>query len=139
MTFLPLSVIIILNIWISIVAEKQRKRILAEIALPVTTSNGQPGNKMLAIHGFFRAHKAVKTFSIVVVVLGFCVLIPNVVGPVLYYYCSDSCKQMWYIVFHYEFYGINSIANAFIYGMRHIKYRNGYRHILFKILRCKRF
>ena len=90
-TFLPLSVIIILNIWILIVAEKQRKRILAETALPVTTSNGQPGNKMSAIHGFFRAHKAVKTFSIVVAVLVFCVLIPNVVGPVLYYYCNDSC------------------------------------------------
>jgi hypothetical protein len=93
---------------------------------------------MSAIHGFFRALKAVKTFSIVVAVLVFCVLIPNVVGPVLYYYCSDSCKQMWYIVFHYEFYGINSIVNAFIYGMRHIKYRKGYQHILFKILRCKK-
>ena len=136
--YLPLTLIIILNIRILIVAEKQRKRILAETALPVTTSNGQPGNKMSAIHGFFRAHKAVKTFSIVVAVLVFCVLIPNVVGPVLYYYCSDSCKQMWFVVFHYEFYGINSIVNAFIYGMRHIKYRKGYRHILFKILRCKK-
>jgi hypothetical protein len=137
-TFSPLTAILILNIRILIVAEKQRKRILAETALPVTTSNGQAGNKMSATHGFFRAHKAVKTFSIVVTVLGFCVLIPNVVGPVLYYYCSDSCKQMWFVVFHYEFYGINSIVNAFIYGMRHIKYRKGYRHILFKILRCKK-
>ena len=99
-TFSPLTAILILNIRILIVAEKQRKRILAETALPVTTSNGQAGNKMSATHGFFRAHKAVKTFSIVVTVLGFCVLIPNVVGPVLYYYCSDSCKQMWFVVFH---------------------------------------
>ncbi|CAB4004413.1 Hypothetical predicted protein, partial [Paramuricea clavata] len=58
---------------------KQRKRILGETALPVTTFTGQPGNKMSAIHGFFRAHKAVKTFSIVVAVLVFCVLTPNVV------------------------------------------------------------
>ena len=137
-TYLPLTLIIIINIRILIVAEKQRKRVLAETALPVTTSNGQPANRMSAIHGFFRAHKAVKTFSIVVAVLGFCVLIPNVVGPVLYYYCNDSCKQMWYVIFNYEFYGINSIVNAFIYGMRHIKYRKGYRHILFKILRCKK-
>ena len=135
-TYLPLTVIMIINIWILIVAEKQRKRILAEIALPVTTSNGQRTNKMFAIHGFFHAHKAVKTFSIVVTVLVFCVLTPNVVGIVLHYFCSDSCRQMWFVVFYYEFYGINSIVNAFIYGMRHTKYRRGYQHIILKILRC---
>ena len=136
--YVPLTLIIIINIRILIVAKKQRKRILAETTLPVTTSNGQAGNKMSAIHRFFRAHKAVKTFSIVVAVLVFCVLIPNVVGPVIYSSCSDSYNQMWYVVFYYEFYGINSIVNAFIYGMRHIKYRKGYRHILFNILRCKK-
>jgi hypothetical protein len=136
--FFPLTLIIILNIWILIVAEKQRKRILAETALPVTTSNGQPANKMSAIHGFFRALKDVKTFSIVLVVLVFCVLTPNVVGAVLHNSCGESCRQIWFVVFHYEFYGMNSIVNAFIYGMRHVKYRKGYRHILFKILRCKK-
>ena len=136
--YVQLTLIIIINIRILIVAKKQRKRILAETALPVTTSNGQPTNKMSAIHRFFHAHKAVKTFSIVVAVLVFCVLIPKVVGTVLYYSCSDSCEQMWFVVFHYEFYGIKSIVNAFIYGMRHIKYRKGYRHILFNILRCKK-
>ena len=59
--FVPLTLIIIINIRILIVAKRQRKRILAETALPVTTSNGQPANKMSSIHGFFRAHKAVKT------------------------------------------------------------------------------
>jgi hypothetical protein len=136
--YVPLTLIIIINIRILIVAKKQRKRILAETALPVTTSNGQPGNKMSAIHRFFRAHKAVKTFSIVVAVLVFCVLTPNVVGTVLYFCSNDSFRQVWYVVFHHEFYGINSIVNAFIYGMRHIKYRKGYRHILFNILRCKK-
>ena len=137
-TELPLTLIMIINIWILIVAEKQRKRILAEIALPVTTSNGQPANKMSAIHGFFHAHKAVKTFSIVVTVLVFCVLTPTVVGPVLHHSCSESCKQIWYVVFHYEFFGINSIVNSFIYGMRHVKYRKGYQHIILKILGCKK-
>jgi hypothetical protein len=134
---LPLTLILILNIRILTVAEKQRKRILAETAVhAITTCNGQPANKMSAIHGFFHAVKAVKTFSIVVAVLAFCVLTPTMVGLVLYYSCTQSCYQMWYVVFHYELCGINSIVNAFIYGMRHIKYRKAYRFILFKILRC---
>ncbi|CAB3981596.1 Alpha-1A adrenergic receptor [Paramuricea clavata] len=135
--YLPLTLILILNIRILIVAEKQRKRIFAETAVPITASDGQPKNKMSAtIHKFFHAVKALKTFSIVVAVLAFCVLTPTVVGLVLRYSCSLSCEQMWYVVFNYELYGINSIVNAFIYGMRHIKYRRAYRHILFKIRRC---
>jgi hypothetical protein len=131
--YLPLTLILIFNFWILIVAEKQRKRILAETAVAATTSNGQPANKMSALHRFFQARKAAKTFSIVVAVLTLCVLAPTVVGQVLYYSCSPSCKQIWFVVFHYEFYGINSIVNAFIYGMKHIKYRKAYRHILCKI------
>ena len=137
--FFPLTLIIILNIWILIVAEKQRKRILAETALPVTTSNGQPANKMSAIRGFFHALKAVKTFSIVVVVLAFCVLTPAVFAPMIHSSCSESCEQMWFVVFNYEFYGINSIVNAFIYGMRHVKYRKASGNILFNLLRCNIF
>ena len=137
--YLPLTVIIIINIRILIVADKQRKRILAETALPVTTSNGQPANKMSAIRGFFHALKAVKTFSIVVVVLAFCVLTPAVFAPMIHSSCSESCEQMWFVVFNYEFYGINSIVNAFIYGMRHVKYRKASGNILFNLLRCNIF
>ncbi len=93
---------------------------------------------MAAVNRFFHALKAVKTFSIVVAVLTFCVLTPTVVGLVLYKTSYGlSCEQLWFVVFHYEFYGINSIVNAYIYGMRHIKYRKAYGHILvFKIVRC---
>ncbi len=136
--YLPLTVIFILNVWILIVAEKQRKRILAETVEAVTTSNEQPLNRMSRISRFLHALKAVKTFSIVVAVLTICILTPTVVGKVVYYCCSDSCMQMWHVVFQNEFYGINSIVNAFIYGMRHIKYRKAYGHILFKILRCNK-
>ena len=132
--FLPLTLILIFNSWVLIVAEKQRKRILAETAVADTTSNGQSANKMSAIHRFFQARKAAKTFSVVVAVLTFCVLAPTVVGLVIESSCSPSCQQIWYVVFHYEFYGINSIVNAFIYGMKHIRYRKAYRHILFKII-----
>ena len=132
--YLPLTLTLIFNSWILIVAEKQRKRILAETAVAATTSNGQPANTLSAIHRFFQARKAVKTFSIVVAVLAFCVFVPTVVGLVIGSSCSPSCQQIWFVVFHYEFYGINSIVNAFIYGMKHIKYRKAYRHILIKII-----
>jgi hypothetical protein len=58
---------VILNVWILIVAEKQRKRILAE-----TATNASDVNRFQ-----FHAHKAIKTFSIVVAVLTFCVLTPT--------------------------------------------------------------
>ena len=126
------TLILILNIWILIVAEKQRKRILAETVVPSTTSNGHwPANRMSAIHGFFHAVKAVKTFSVVVALLAFCVFTPIVVWRVVLQYSCLRYTQMRYLVFNYEFYAINSIVNAFIYGMRHIKYRKAYKHILF--------
>ena len=128
--YFPLILIIFLNVWILTIAKKQQKRrILAE-----TSTNRKD------IIGFFHALKAVKTFSIVVAALTFCVLTPTVVGLVLYNVssCSFSCKRLWFAVFHYEFYGINSIVNALIYGMRHIKYRKASGHILFRILRCNK-
>ena len=140
--YLPLTLILILNVRILIVAEKKRKRILAETVVAATTGNGEPANKMTRINGFFRTHKAVKTFSIVIAVLTLCILTPTVVSAVINYFCSDPClqSQMWLylVVFRYEFYGINSIVNAFIYGMRHIRYRKAYGHLLFKILRCNK-
>ena len=137
--YIPTTIIIILNVQILVVAEKQRKRILAETMGAVNTCNGQAAGKMAAINRFLHAFKAVKTFSIVVAVLTFCVLTPTVVGLVLYTTsCHPSCQQLWFVVFQYEFYGINSIVNAFIYGMRHIKYRKAYGRILFKLLRCNK-
>ena len=125
--YFPLTLIIILNVWILIVAEKQRKRIMAETA--INTSD---------VKRFLHALKAVKTFIIVVAVLTFCVLTPTVIGQLLGQIsaCSDSCQRQWYVVFNYEFFGINSIVNAFIYGMRHIKYRKAFGHILLRIFRC---
>ena len=137
--YFPLTLIVILNIWILIVAKKQRKRILAETLVSCTSCNVRSASKTSALYRLFLALKTVKTFSIVVAMLAFCILTPTVVGLVLIKYsCSVSCLQLWFVVFHYEFYGINSIVNAFIYGMRHIKYRRAYGHILFEILRCNK-
>ncbi len=134
--YFPLTLILILNIWILIVAKKQRKRILAETRVaPAFTS----ANKTSALNRLFHALKTVKTFSIVVAMLVFCILTPTVVGLVLIKsLCSNTCLQLWFVVFNYEFYGVNSIINAFIYGMRHIKYRKAYGHILFQVLRCNK-
>ena len=130
-------IILLLNIRILSVARKQRKRILAETTISsVHNSPEESANRMSLVVGFFSALKATKTFAIVVAVLTFCILIPTVVGPILYKSCSDtvSCAQIWYVVFHYELWGINSVVNAYIYGMRHLKYRKAYFHILFKLI-----
>ena len=133
---LPLILIFTLNFRILNIARKQRRQIFAETAVTVNTTNEQSSKKLIGLHRFRVGLKAAKTFLIVVVMLAFCVFIPTAIGVTIEHFCSESCRQIWYVVFNYEFYGINSIVNAFIYGMRHIKYRKAYGNILFKILRC---
>ena len=135
--YLPLTLIYSLNFHMLAVARKQRKRILAETTLiNVDNSTEESANRMSLVLGFFVALKTAKTFTIVVAVLTICFLTPTVVTPMLYNFCSDSCRQIWIVVFHYELYGINSVVNAFIYGMRHVKYRKAYLHILLKLYPC---
>ena len=137
--YLPLCLLLNLNVCILIVAEKQRKRILAEAVVPLPSCHEETGNKMAFINRFFRALKAVKTFGIVFAVLVFCVITPAVAGRfILKSSCTGFGGQLWFVVFHYELYGINSIVNAFIYGMRHIKYRKAQGQILIKIFSCNK-
>ena len=133
--YLSLPLIYLLNFHILSVAQKQRKRILAEKTF---ASVDNCTNRMRSVFGFFVALKAAKTFAIVVAVLTFCLLIPTLVGPILKRLCTDSCDQIWFLVFHYELYGINSVVNAFIYGMRHVKYRKAYLHIVSKLFSCQK-
>ena len=129
--YLPLVLIFSLNFHLLSVARRQRKRILAETTIAsVDNSTEESTNRMSFVLGFFVALKSAKTFAIVVAVLTICILTPTVVGWILNNVCTVSCKQIWFVVFHYEFYGINSVVNAFIYGMRHVKYRKAYVHIL---------
>ena len=137
--YLPMCLLLILNVCILIIAEKQRKRILAETVIPPPSCNDKTGNRLASINRFFHALKAVKTFGIVFAVLVFCVITPAVAGRVIFESsCTGSCRQLWFVVFHYELYGINSIVNAFIYGMRHIKYRKAHGQILIKIFSCNK-
>ena len=123
-----------LNYKIFAVVRKQRKRMEN-----FNNFNEQSANTGLSlVVQFMVALKQAKTFAIVVTVLAFCFLIPTVVGQILFNFCSDSCWFIWYLVFNYELYGIKSIVNAFIYGVRHLKYRKAYGKIIFKLLFCQK-
>jgi hypothetical protein len=135
--YVPLILTFFLNFQIFNVARKQRKRILAEATVTVNISSEMSSKRLIGIVRLLVGFKAAKTFAIVVAVLTFCVLTPTVVGKVIHR-CAEPCRQMWFIVFQYDFYGMNSIVNAFIYGMRHIKYRKAYANILLKLLRCNK-
>ena len=134
--YLPLILIILLNFHLLSVARKQRKRIFRETTIASVDNSTESSNRMSLVLGFFVAFKSAKTFAIVVAVLTVCILIPTVVGRIISECCTLPSRQFWYVVFHFEFYGINSVVNAFIYGMRHVKYRKAYLHILFKLFSC---
>ena len=127
--YFPLILIYLFNFHILSVARKQRKRILAETTI---TS----GDRMSFVTGFFVALRQAKTFAIVIAVLTFCILTPTVVEEIVSILFTDSTYQIWVVFFHYELYGINSVVNAFIYGMRHVRYRKALQHILFKLFSC---
>ena len=128
-----------LNFHLLSVARRQRKRILAEATIAsADNSTGESTSRMSFVLQFFVALKLAKTFAIVVAVLTICILTPTVVGQIVKrkQFCDRSCRQFWYFVFHFELYGINSVVNVLIYGMRHVKYRKAYLHILFKLFSC---
>ena len=132
--YLPLSLILLLNVHILFVVRKQRKRILDETTVNnVENSAENSANRMKFVVSFFVALKPAKTFAIFVAVWTICVLTPTVVGQILDKVCNVPCMQLWFVVLNYEFNGILSIVNAFIYGIRQIKYRKAYLHILFKL------
>ena len=135
--YLPLFLIFFLNFHLLSVARRQRKRIFPETTIAsADNSTEQSTSRMRFVLRFLVGLKEAKTFSVVVAVLTICILTPTVVGRTLYEFCSVPCWQFWYVVLNYELYGINSVVNAFIYGMRHVKYRKAYLHILFKLFPC---
>ena len=137
--YIPLTLTISFNFQIFRVARKQRKRILAETAIITADDpNKESAKKLRAVRQFFVALKTAKTFAIVVAVLTFCILTPTVVAIVLRNCSCKTYEMIWYVFFYYELFGINSIVNVFIYGMRHMKYREAYADILFKLLYCRR-
>ena len=134
---LPLILIFSFNFHLLSVARRQRKRIFSETTIAgADNSTEQSTNRIRFVRRFFVGLKEAKTFAIIVAVLTICILTPTVVGRTLYEYCSVPCWQFWYVVLNYELYGMNSVVNALIYGMRHVKYRKAYLDILFKLFAC---
>ena len=136
-TYIPVSAIVILNWRILLVSRQQRKNILAQ-TLPAQDNNTNEDHlnkktRMKLFVRFFVGFKATKTFSIVVAVLIFCILLPTLVGTILYYICSKPCQRYFNVIFYHDFYGINSVVNAYIYGMRHVKYRKAFGKLLLKV------
>ena len=134
-TYIPVCLIIILNWRILLVSRKQRKQILCQ-TLPAPNNNEDPTNektRMKFVVRFLVGLKAAKTFSIVVAVLMFCIFAPTLISEMLLQFCSPECEGYFLVIFRYEFYGLNSVVNAFIYGMRHVKYRKAFAKILFKV------
>ena len=135
--YLSLILMLLLNLHIFLVARRQRKRILAETTIArADNSTEESSNMMSFVRRFFVALKLAKTFAIVAAVLTVFILVPTVVGRMIDEFCSDRCKQIWFVVLNYKFYALNSVVNVFIYGMRHVKYRKGCLHILLKLFSC---
>jgi hypothetical protein len=72
--------------------------------------------------------KAMKTFAIIVGVLT-CCFVPYIVMNVVCTSDHDSCFSHIAHVIVLQLVGINSIANAFIYALRHKKYIRAYRKL----------
>ena len=138
--YIPVIIIIVLNLRIFFVSRKQRQKIFAGI-IAAPTSNSMEDHLhrktwMRSVVRFFVGLKEAKTFSIVLAVLVLCIFVPTLVGTMLYRLSSKHVWGYWYLIFHYEFYGINSVVNAFIYGMRHVRYRKEFGRIFLKCSSC---
>ena len=138
--YIPIVIIIFLNVKILCVAKMQRKKILKEINIVKEAKEPAPKRKNNLLQQL-RSLKATKTFFIVVLVLVFCLLFPVFMSVTINRLNVDRRKklltaQIWYAVLHYELYGINAVINPFIYGMRHAKYRKAYENIILRMLLC---
>ena len=133
--YIPIIFIFCLNFKILRIARDQKRRISQE------TFNGRQLNpnssKRWSSLRQITALKSVKTFMIVVSILSFCCFIPAIVGISLYFFVCKTCNETttWYVVVNFELYGINSIANAFVYGIRHAKYRKALKHFFANLWR----
>ena len=135
-TCVPIILILILHLRILNIAQKQRRRILAETRKK--TSREHSSKQLRRLLSIVTVCKTSKTFLIVVVVLAFSVFIPTVIGLVVEFSCSKFCQHLWFVIFYYEFYGVNSVVNAFVYGMRHVKYKKAYKNILLNVCHCNK-
>ena len=99
-TYIPVIVIIVLNLRILFVSRKQHQKILAEfIAVPSSNSMEDHLNRktwMRTAVRFFVGLREAKPFCIVVAVLVLCIFVPTLVGTMLYRLSSNTVWGYWY-------------------------------------------
>ena len=133
-----ICVMAILNYKMFRIVKDQRQRMASEFVLQpqqskqVQSKQVQSEQNMTWLRHLAKELKAMKTFAIIVGVLTFC-FVPYIVTNmlrILDYRVSDYpawFQKLGWIVL--QLVGINSIANAFIYALRHKKYIRAYRKL----------
>jgi hypothetical protein len=130
-----ICVMTILNYKMFRIVKDQRQRMASEFVLQpqqseqVQSKQVQSEQNMTWLRHLAKELKAMKTFAIIVGVLTFC-FVPYIVTNmlrILDYRVSDY--PAWFRIVIYQLVGINSIANAFIYALRHKKYIRAYRKL----------
>ena len=129
-----ICVMTILNYKMFKIAKDQRQRMALEFVLQprqseqVQSEQVQSEENMTWLRHLEKELKAMKTFAIVVGVLTFC-FVPYIVANVICISDYDSYFSHTTHLIILQLVGINSIANAFIYALRHKKYIRAYREL----------
>ena len=122
-----ICVMTILNYKMFKIVKDQRQRMASEFVLqPQQSEQIQSEQNMTWLRHLATELKAMKTFAIIVGVLTFC-FVPYIFMNVVWILGHDPFSDMYttyLILLHLV--GINSIANAFIYALRHKKYTRAY-------------
>ena len=122
----PIAFIVYLNWKIFNVAREQTRRITAQNAILHGNTSRRCNVKEI---------KAIKTFASITGVL-FCCFFPVSIMTIVEQLVCSTCVP---VILHFlilEMIGINSIVNAYIYGIRHRQYRKGYGKIVSMLFTC---
>ncbi|CAB3984650.1 5-hydroxytryptamine receptor 7-like [Paramuricea clavata] len=106
------------------IVKEQRQRMASEFVLQPQQSESE--QNMHWLRHLAKEVKAMKTFAIIVGVLTSC-FVPSVVLTVMFNTSNRYSYTAYLIIL--ELLGINSVANAFIYALRHKKYTRAYRKL----------
>ena len=137
-TLVPIGITAILNYKMFKIVKEQRERIALEVVLQqspheqseqVQSERNQTRLRRLAIE-----LKVVKTFAIIVGFLIFCFVPYITIGVAKL--VDDFDKTDWRYIMHKiskQLVAINSIVNAYIYALRHKRYRKAYKQLLVSV------
>ena len=126
---IPIGVIAILNYKMFKIVKEQRQRIALEVVLQQPHEQSQ--QKETWLNRLVIELKIVKTFAIVVGILMLCFAPHLIISVVIMFSNLDNGILRTAHLIDKQLVGINSIANAVIYALRHKKYAKAYRQLFF--------